>query len=111
MNMKKRIPILALAVVMSFALSFGCARQPSHSRSSKLIKSYFKKYGKKYPATAFGNNKIDTVEITKQEEVHKHLVSIEAFITFKDGSVQRINFTSEKGPLGWRFVSWEDISQ
>jgi hypothetical protein len=107
----KRLLALVLGVV--FSLSFfaaGCARQPSEKRSAKIISSYFEDYGKKYKDTVYGQSPVETVELTRKYEIRKHLVAVEAFLTMKDGNVRRIHATIEKGPMGWRFVSWENAS-
>jgi len=101
------------AIIILIAASFlmaSCARQPSQARSMSIIKHHFKKYGKEYPDTIYGKSVINDVEITSQEEIHKHLVAVEAFLTLKDGTVKRVYVSIEKGPLGWRFVSWENAS-
>jgi len=106
--MKKSLRILTVFIICLSILALSCARQPSYDRSAKVIRKYFKKYGKKYPDTAFGKSKVSEVEILSQEEIHKHLVAVEAFVTFEDGSVRKVSATVEKGPLGWRFISWEN---
>ena len=108
--MKKLITATFIVFAALSLCMVSCARQPSAKRSQKIIKSYFNKYGKEYPETIYGKNTIDSIEITSQQEVHKHLVAIEAFVTMKDGNVRRIYATIEKGPMGWRFVSWENAS-
>ena len=87
-----------------------CARQPSYKRSQRIVKKFFKKYGKEYKKTVYGQSKVESVEVLSQQEVHKDLVGIEAFITLEDGTVRRIHATVEVGPVGWRFVSWENAS-
>lgn len=109
-TMNRIIRVLVIAILCTSFISASCARQPSHGRSTDIIKSYLKKYGRKYPDTVFGKQKIAQIEIVTQSEIHKNLVAIEAFLTFADGSVQRIHATIVKGPLGWRFVSWENAS-
>lgn len=102
---------LLIALFISFSLLItGCARQPSEKRTTNIIKGYFKKYSKKYPDTIYGQSPLETVEITKKQEIHKNLVAVQAFITLKDGTVKRIHVTVEKSPLGWRFISWENAS-
>ncbi len=104
----KRLFAIALILVL-FGVT-ACARQPSEQRSTKLIQKYFKKYGKKYPETIYGSSTVNEVDVTGQQEIHKHLVSVDAFLTLDDGTVQRIFATLEKGSFGWRFVSWENAS-
>lgn len=104
--------ILKLITILLIALSFvtSCARMPSAKRSQSVIKHYFKKYAKKYPDSIYGKSPIKDIEITKQSEIHKHLVSAESFVTFTDGTVERIYTTLEMGPVGWRFISWENAT-
>jgi hypothetical protein len=106
--MKRTLKICALLLAL-LALSTSCAREPSTKRSTKILRHHFKKYAKKYPDTEYGRHGVTEVEVTGQNEIHKHLVAVESFITLGDGSVQRIYATVEKGPMGWRFVSWEKV--
>lgn len=97
----------AVAILLTLTMFAGCARQPKTKTSSKIIKSYFKKYGKKYPNTIYHKGAVTQVEVTSQQEIHKGMVAVESFITLKDGGVQRVYATLERGPFGWKFVSWE----
>jgi type IV secretory pathway component VirB8 len=108
MNRIVRTAAIAIALALCFT---ACARMPSTAKSAKVIKKYFNKYGKKYPDTEYGKNRVQEVEITDRQEIHKHFVAVESFVTLKDGTIRRIYATLEKGPLGWRFVSWENITQ
>ncbi len=76
-----------------------------------VIKKYFKKYGKEYKTTVYGQSCVKEVDITGMEEIHKHLVAVDSFLTLENGEVQRIFVTLKKGPWGWRFVSWELASR
>jgi len=104
--MRTLVRTTAIIALAAF-LACGCARMPKPDRSAKVIKKYFKKYGKQYPTTVYGKSKVKEVDVTGQEEIHKHLVAVESFLTLEDGQVQRIYATLEKRPWGWRFVSWE----
>jgi ABC-type oligopeptide transport system substrate-binding subunit len=107
--MNRKILHLAVALLAIAALlGAGCARQPSAKKSSNIIKHSFKKYGKKYPNTVYGRNPVKEVEVTGQQEIHKGLVAVESFVTLSDGDVQRVHATLERGPLGWKFTSWEN---
>lgn len=101
--------VLLFALAAAFLCS-SCARVPDPKRSAALIKKHFKKYAKKYPTTIFGKNGVKEVEITSEKEIHKNLISVEAFITLSDNQVQRINATIERGPMGWKFISWENAT-
>ena len=105
----KRFLKTSAILLAALALMVSCARVPSTRRSAKILRHHFKKYAKKYPDTAYGQNGVTEVEVTGQNEIHKHLVAVEAFITLGNSSVQRIHATVKKGPLGWRFVSWEKV--
>ena len=108
--MKRSARIVLIVVLAAFVVA-GCARMPKPERSAKVIKGHFKKYGKRYPTTIYGKEKVKEVEITGQEEIHKNMVAVESFITLGDGEVQRIYATLERGPFGWRFVSWEHATR
>lgn len=97
-----------MACVFLFVGMAGCARLPKPERSANLIKHHFKKYSKKYPNTVYGKSSVKNVEVLNQSEIHKKLVAVSAFITLSDDSVQRISATIQKGPTGWRFISWEN---
>ncbi len=99
------LPILFLALLMA-----SCARVPSTSRSQRLLTKHFKKYAKEYPETIYGLHGVEEVEITREYEIHKNYIGLEAFITLRNADVKRILATVEKGPFGWRFLSWENTS-
>ena len=105
-SMKRRLGC-TLMILAALTICASCARVPSNSRSASILKSHFKKYGKKYPATPYGQHKVTDVEVSSQSEIHKGMVAVEAFVTFDDGNLQRVYATLERGPVGWRFVSWE----
>ena len=92
------------------ALSACGGRLPNPSTSQKLIKKYFNKYGKKYPSTIYGQSKVAKVEIDKQSEIHKKFVSVEAYVVLEDGNLRKVIASLEKGPVSWKFVSWEDAT-
>ncbi|MBN1283268.1 MAG: hypothetical protein JXA24_05810 [Proteobacteria bacterium] len=108
--MNRTLRISALIVLAAFFVA-GCARTPEPKTSQKVIRSYFKKYGKKYPTTVYGKSKVRDVEVTGTDEIRKHLVAVDSFLTLADGQVQRIHATLQKGPFGWKFVSWELAAQ
>ena len=108
--MNRTIRIMAVAVVALSLLVASCARMPSEKRTATIIHKYFDKYGKKFPETPFGKSKVGQVDILGRQEIHKHLVAVESFVTLKDSTVERINATIKRTPLGWRFVSWENAT-
>ena len=108
--MNRKLRVMACLFAATALLLCSCARMPSEKKSAKIIHKYFEKYGKKYPTTPFGESKISQVDVTSREEIHKNLVAIDAFLTYKDGSVQRVNTTIGKGAFGWKFRSWENAT-
>lgn len=97
---------LVLCLVMLVACG---GRLPTTSKSTSLIRKHFNKYGKKYEASPFGHKKVTNVEILGVEEIHKHLVSVQAFVTLEGSEVHKVRVTIEKGPFGWRYVAWENL--
>ncbi|MBI4224067.1 MAG: hypothetical protein HY609_03980 [Deltaproteobacteria bacterium] len=85
-------------------------RLPAQSTAKNLIRKHFNKYGKKYEASPFGGKKVTSVEILKIDEIHKHLVSAISFVTIEGPEVFKVRMVIEKGPFGWRTVSWENLS-
>lgn len=110
MNIKKNFFTLIIVFLTASFVCTSCARHPSTKQCAKLIKHHFHKYGKKYRDTIYGKNEVKDVDVTSEQEIHKRLVAVEAFITLSDGTVQRINATIQKSPVGWRFVSWENAT-
>ena len=108
--MKRILRLAALLMAAGLLLGASCARQPQEKQSAKMLRKYFTTYGKKYPTTAYGQSKISEVDILGQQEIHKGLVAVEAFLTMEDGSVQRVHATLRKTPVGWRFSSWENAT-
>lgn len=106
--MNKRIA--ALIFVLIFALSACGGRVPKPKTSRKVIQKYFKKYAKKYPTTIYGQNGVAKVEVEDQQEIHKKFVSVEAYVVLGDGNLRKIIASVQKGPFGWKFVSWEDAT-
>ena len=104
--MKQRCLVFLIALFMTLTACGG--RLPSPSRSQKAINHYFHKYAKKYPDTVYGQNKVKEIQVEKQTEIRKHYATVEAYVILGDGSLRKINATLSKGPLGWKFVSWED---
>ena len=101
-----------LATFLVFLLLTGCAsRLPSPATSQKVIAKYFKKYGKKYRETDFGQFKVQTVELASTEELQKNWASAEAFVYLTNGPVYRVRFTLQKKAFGWRYQSWENYGK
>lgn len=91
-------------------------RMPATRTTTKLIRNHFNDYGKKYETGVFGKKKVASVELLKVEELHKHLISVTAFVTMsaskgpgENPDVHKVRVTLEKGPFGWRTVAWENL--
>lgn len=99
---------LLLSLCLIFLMACG-GRLPTTSKSTNLIRKHFNKYGKKYETSPFGNKKVANVEILSVDEIHKHLVSVQAFVTLEGSDVHKVRVTIEKGPFGWRTIAWENL--
>ncbi|MBU0706688.1 hypothetical protein KJ807_05750 [Patescibacteria group bacterium] len=108
--MKKIILIIVLILLPTFTLQ-GCARAPKKSTAERVILKYYKKYGKKYPETIYGQYPVKEVEVTESHEIHKHMIEATAFITFKNDELKRVSVTIERPNYWWKVVSWEDLAR
>lgn len=100
---------LALVIACGFiAGAYGCARKPEPKSAANKIHSFFVKYGKEYRTTAYGKHPVTDVDVLSQEEIHKNLVSTEAYITLGNGDVQKVAVTLERR-LRWKVISWERL--
>lgn len=106
--MKKKHIALAITLMMILAACGG--RVPKPATSQKIIHHFFKKYAKKYPTTIYGQNGVKKVEVESTTEIRKKFAAVEAYVVLGDGNLRKINASVEKGPFGWRFVSWEDAT-
>ena len=106
--MKKTVCSLLL-LVFFISLS-GCAgRVPSAQRAHHLTQKYYKKYGKKYKASDFGEHRVERVEIVKVQELQKKIADIDAYVYLESGPVYWVRVTVQKKTFGWRVVSWETL--
>lgn len=105
--MKKRT--VALMAVCIWLCACG-GRLPTQSKTHAIIHKHFRQYGKKYPDSVFGGKKVLDVEVLKIEEIHKHLIAVQTFITIEGPEVFKVRMLIEKGPLGWRYLAWENLS-
>ena len=106
--MKKNILILLSGVLLIASCG---GRLPSQSTSTHIVKRHFTHYSHKYKSSVFGHKKVVNVEILNIEEIHKHLVNVTAFVTMEGPEVFKIRMNIEKGPFGWRYLSWENLSE
>ena len=85
-------------------------RLPSTARTQGIIRHHFNHYGKKYKTSPFGKKKVTNVELLKVEEIHKNLIAVQSFVTIEGPEVFKVRVVIEKGPFGWRYVSWENLT-
>lgn len=104
--MNKKIIFTLLGL---FLLACG-GRLPTQSTTKNIIRKHFNHYGRDYKKSPFGGKKVTNVEILKVEEIHKHWVSAISFVTIEGPEVFKVRVVVEKGPFGWRYVSWENLS-
>ena len=105
-SMKKTIAILIALTMLSGIAS--CTRMPKAKTAESKIKSFFIKYGKKYPDTQYGRAPVTKVDVLSEEEIHKNLVAVDAFLTLGDSQIEKISVTFERKAY-WRIVSWEKL--
>ena len=100
---------LSFLIVLTMILSVAaCARIPKAKTAERKIYKFFKKYGKEYPDTIYGKLPVKSVDVEDMEEIHFHLISVDAFLMLGDTEVKKINATLEKKVL-WKVVSWENV--
>lgn len=100
-------------VVLSICFLFvACSsRMPSPKTARSAAMSYFKRYGRKYPHTQFGNKNVSNVNINAIEEISYKFALVDTIITFNDGHAARALARMEsRFPGGWRVISWEMIT-
>lgn len=100
-----------LMTICLFTLVACSGRLPSSSRATGLIRKHFNHYGKEYEKSPFGDKKVTNVEILQINEIHKKLVAVLTFVTLSGSEVFKVRVTLEKGPFGWRYVSWENMTE
>lgn len=102
---------LTAAVLFLSVASLACGgRLPTEQRTTRIIRNHFNDYAKEYKQSPFENKKVVGIEILNTQEIHKHLIAVEAFVTMQGPDVYKVRMNIEKGPFGWRYVSWENLS-
>ena len=104
-------------LLLLFTATACAARLPSPTRTTQLIRHHFNGYAKEYETSIFGKKKVANIEILKMEEIHKHFISVQAFVTMQGPATETSSGTDvhkvlvqiEKGPFGWRYVAWENL--
>lgn len=98
------------ACFFGFLILFGCAhRLPKENSAGKIIERHFHKYGKKFKETDFGKYKVKDVQVIDISEIHKNMAAVTANVILNEGPTPRVRCVLEKKPLGWRFISWENL--
>lgn len=107
--MKKFSTRFLIFPLILFSLACG-GRLPNEQRTTRLLREHFNDYAKEYKKSPFGSKKVVSVEILNLQEIHKDLITVQAFITMQGPDVYKVRVNIEKGPFGWRTVSWENLS-
>lgn len=104
--MKKTLSLFAVLVILS-----ACGgRVPTPQSAHSITESFFKKYGKKYKGSVFGQAKINKVEIQGIREQSRNFADVEAFVATANGEKSHVLMTFKKvPPFGWRVHTWEMI--
>jgi len=109
-DMKKIITmLLVLTFFVGSLASTGCGRQPTSTKSRKIMTKFFEKYAKKYPDSIIGKYPVEDVNVLHSEEIHKGVVVVYAILNLDNGMPIQTRFTIRKKPLGWKAVSWENM--
>lgn len=106
-DMKK---ILTSVLLLAFLVSCG-GRVPSPQTAHDKTQKHFRKYGKRYKDSDFGQHKIERVEIESIQEIQKNLAQAEAYAYLADGVVYKVRLILRKKTFGWRVVSWETLGK
>lgn len=97
-----------LLLTAPFGATAWAARQPSAAHVEQMATHFFQRYGKKFPATAFGQHRVTQAQLLDMAEIHKHYLMTTVTLTTADGPQQHVNCAVEKRPLGgWKIVAWE----
>lgn len=100
--------LLFLLLVSIFSACGG--RVPSPKTAQHVSASFLKSYGNKYKSSDLGGKNLDHLAINSIQELHRHVVEVDSFVTLKDGRALRTLLTLEKDfPRGWHVTSWEKI--
>ncbi|MBI2344419.1 MAG: hypothetical protein HYV02_08835 [Deltaproteobacteria bacterium] len=109
--MKKTLLLMSMILFLLPTLPACGGRQPSMHRAERLVTGYFKRYGRRYDASTFGEHPVTKTRVREIEELHKHYVHLLAELDMEDGGTEIVRAALEKkAPLGWRLVAWERLS-
>lgn len=83
-------------------------RIPSDTKTAKLSKSYFHKYGKKYKETQFADKSVQEAEVKAVKELQKNVATGLVVLKLKSGTEIPVIMTMlRRAPLGWKVTGWE----
>lgn len=103
---------LGLFLLIAVFCSACGARIPSEVKTASIARKYFAKYGKKYPQTVFGQNKVSEVQVDIVKELQKDLANSLVRLKLDNGTEVPIILTMiRKYPRGWRASGWEMVHQ
>lgn len=100
--------IAAVFLLALFLASCG-GRTPSPQTAHAKIQKHFKKYGKRYKNSDFGQHPVDRVEIVDVREIQKNYAEVDAYAYLSGGQGYKVRITLRKKPLGWKSVAWENL--
>lgn len=108
----KKITTLVAIVLFATTVIACQQRLPSQKAAESSIKRYFKKYGRTYENTDFGDHQVDEVEVNEISELQHDLAQATAFVSLDDGDiVYKVAATLEKRTIRWKVVSWENLGK
>ncbi|MDO8520337.1 MAG: hypothetical protein Q7T11_09300, partial [Deltaproteobacteria bacterium] len=103
--MKKIVPILVFLILAAC----GGGRIPTPKSAHSITQSFFKKYGKKYKTSVYGQG-LKGVEIQGIREQSRNQADVEAYVTTSGGEKTHVLMTFKKAPpLGWKVQTWENL--
>ena len=98
-------------ILLIFTFTSCASRTPNTHTAEKIIKSYFKKYAKKYPDSEFGKTPVEKVEIHGIQENQKNVAQAQADLSLSGGEqISILMGFIYKVPRGWRAQGWEKIN-
>ena len=100
------------SIVLMLGILVSCGgRVPSPKTAHDKTQKHFKKYGKNYKDSDFGQHKLERVEISSVDEIQKNLAEAEAYAYLNDGAVYKVRVILRKKTFGWKVISWETLGK
>lgn len=98
--------ILVLFLLLASISHCGGAVPPQASTEKSII-HYMASYGKKFPGSAFAENRITKVDLYSLSAIKKNYASAVVFLTGEKGGLYQAAFTLKHEPFGWKVASFE----